>query len=107
MFISNAAAGFSLHTVQLLLQLAAGEEHSIRGKTVRVNRAGPRPALHLQSTSDPARPQQVPTSTVPIAGGVSRQRGGFSLAEPSSSGSLHPSIGMFQLTFSAPVALHL
>ena len=81
-------------TVRTLLQLAAGEEHSIRGKTVRVNRAGPRPALHLQTSSDPGRSQQVPPSTVPIAGGVSRQRGGYSLAEPSSSGSLHQSIGM-------------
>ncbi|KAL3141690.1 hypothetical protein ABBQ32_004377 [Trebouxia sp. C0010 RCD-2024] len=81
------------NTDGLTAALAAGEEHSIRGKTVRVNRAGPRPALHLQSSSDPGRPQQVPPSTVPIAGGVSRQRGGFSLAEPSSSGSLHQSIG--------------
>lgn len=77
------------------MQLDAGEEHCIRGKTVRVNRAGPRPALHLASAaSDSGRSQQVPTSNVPIAGGVTRQRGGYSHAEASSSGSLHPNIGV-------------
>lgn len=80
----------------LTAALDAGEEHSIRGKTVRVNRAGPRPAVHLVSSIlDPSRqPLPAPISNGPLLGGVSRQRGGQSTSEPSSSGNLHQSLGV-------------
>ena len=73
------------------VQLGAGDEHIICGKTVRVNRAGPRPALHLLSASEAGRSQTTPpTCSAPLAGGVSRQRGGHSSSNPISL----PGLGM-------------
>ena len=73
------------------MQLGAGDEHIICGKTVRVNRAGPRPAVHLLSAPEAGRSQAAPpTCSAPLAGGVSRQRGGHSLIEPISL----PGLGM-------------
>ncbi|KAL0042907.1 hypothetical protein WJX79_003293 [Trebouxia sp. C0005] len=74
--------------------LDAGEEHSIRGKTVRVNRAGPRPALHLSAAnSDPGRQGISHVSSAPMSGGVSRQRGGHSTSEPSTSSTRLQNLG--------------
>ncbi len=76
------------------MQLDAGEEHSIQGKTVRVNRAGPRPALHLVAVnSDPGRPGISHASSAPMSGGVSRQRGGHSMSEPSTSSDMLQNLG--------------
>ena len=76
------------------MQLDAGEEHAIQGKTVRVNRAGPRPALHLlAATSDPGRQGISHASSAPMSGGVSRQRGGHSTSEPSISSNLLQTLG--------------
>ena len=77
-----------------VVQLDAGEEHSIRGKTVRVNRAGPRPALHLSAAnSDPGRQGISHVSSAPMSGGVSRQRGGHSTSEPSTSSTRLQNLG--------------
>ncbi|KAL0048522.1 hypothetical protein WJX82_005027 [Trebouxia sp. C0006] len=74
--------------------LDAGEEHSIQGKTVRVNRAGPRPALHiLAATSDPGSQGISLASSTPMSGGVSRQRGGHSTTEPSTSSNMLQNLG--------------
>ena len=76
------------------MQLNAGEEHAIQGKTVRVNRAGPRPALlRLAVTSDPGRPGISHASSAPMSGGVSRQRGGHSTSEPSTSSNMLQNLG--------------
>lgn len=78
------------------LQLAAGEEHAVHGRTVRVSRAGPRPALHLTSSGplDSGRPPVASASSVPMIGGISRQRGGHSLVEPSHNNILLQSSGV-------------
>jgi hypothetical protein len=47
--------------VPALAQLAAGSEHMIAGKTVRVNLAGPRPELPM--TFLPGQPQMSTTAT--------------------------------------------
>ncbi|DBA89087.1 TPA: hypothetical protein ACH3X1_016264 [Trebouxia sp. C0004] len=74
--------------------LDAGEEHAIQGKTVRVNRAGPRPALHLvAASSDPGRQGISHASSAPMSGGVSRQRGGHSTLEPSTSSNMLQNLG--------------
>lgn len=75
--------------------LAAGEEHAVQGRTVRVSRAGPRPALHLTSSGplDSGRPPVASASSVPMIGGISRQRGGHSLVEPSHNNILLQSSG--------------
>lgn len=76
------------------MQLDAGEEHSIQGKTVRVNRAGPRPALHIEAaTPDPGRQGISHASSAPMSGGVSRQRGGHSTSEPSTSSNMLQNLG--------------
>ncbi len=77
-----------------VVQLDAGEEHAIQGKTVRVNRAGPRPALHLvAANSDPGRQGISHASSAPMSGGVSRQRGGHSTSEPPSSSNMLQNLG--------------
>jgi len=76
------------------MQLDAGEEHCIQGKTVRVNRAGPRPALHiLAATSDPGSQGISLASSAPMSGGVSRQRGGHSTTERSTSSNMLQNLG--------------
>jgi hypothetical protein len=76
------------------VQLDAGEEHAIQGKTVRVNRAGPRPALHLlAANSDPGRQGISHASSAPMSGGVSCQRGGHSTSEPSTSNNMLQNLG--------------
>ena len=87
-----------LTRVSAVAQLGAGDEHIIRGKTVRVNRAGPRPALHLPTATEPGRSQSTPpTSTVPLLGGVSRQRGGHSSLDAPSGSTALPGLGMLSI----------
>ena len=83
------------------MQLAAGDEHVIEGKTVRVNRAGPRPAPHIGVTSAANRqPAQCDTSA-PLPSGISRQRGGH--AVPALLGSTSVLSGSQHLAALAPL----
>lgn len=79
-FSSSDPHATVLRINRVCLQLAAGDEHNIGGKAVKVNRAGPRPAPQLVGTPEPGRLHPT-ASTGPLPGGITRQQGGHALPE--------------------------